>query len=330
LSLYHYHLKELPLNDALAAEALQPDCSLQRMASLSFLASPKMREKIFNEMCAQLDALPDSGLLLLSDTIDFDALAAAILPPSAHKVFGQLARAQLWPEALAEITRRFPAGSATLTRQDPKILTMLARLAARGAQYNIELWCYYRTSLACGWQNNLAALERACGRTIFSRMYPRHYDALIRHWAQTNALDPDMVFALTRQESAFARRIASWAGAQGLMQLMPQTAEGSAKALGLVTYDLHDPNDNIRLGCSVLAGLAKTYPNDPASVLIGYNAGAGNIRRWKNAYRARYGQDATLDRLSENIPYKETKDYIRLVLSGYMVYKYIGGNENTF
>jgi soluble lytic murein transglycosylase len=59
-------------------------------------------------------------------------------------------------------------------------------------------------------------------------------------------------------------------------------------------------------------------------VLRGYNAGTGNINRWKNNYRARYGKEPTLDRFAESIPYKETKDYIRLVLSGYMIYQYLG------
>ncbi|MDR2733490.1 MAG: lytic transglycosylase domain-containing protein [Spirochaetota bacterium] len=329
LGLYHYHLRNLPPNDKIAAEALETNCSWQRMASLSFLASPDMRETIFTAMRSRFSTLPDRELLLLSDEIDFDVLAA-ILPVSAHKVFKQLVRAELWPEALAEITRRFSPGGTVLTQQAPKTLAMLARLAARGAQYNVELWCYYRVLLSCGWQNNLAAVERACGQTIFPRLYPRHYDALIRYWSEYFALDPDLVFALTRQESAFARRIGSWAGAQGLMQLMPATAEGTAKSLKMAKYDLFNPNDNIRLGCGVLAWLTKTYPSDPASVLIGYNAGAGNISRWKTAYRAQYGKEASLDRLSETIPYRETKDYIRLVLSGYMVYKYLGENENTY
>jgi len=322
LTLYHYLLNPIPPNDRLAAEALEENCSWQRMASLSFLASEGLREAIFARFRSGIEALPERELLLLSDTIDF-GLLVQILPEPAQAVFEQLVRARLWPEALAEITRRFPAGGQTLSSQEPETLVMLARLAARAARYNTELWCYYRVLTACGWQYNFAAVERACGGTIFSRLYPRHYSAEVGRWAKEYALDPNLVFALMRQESAFARSIGSWAGAQGLMQLMPATARDIARSLGLASYDLFDPDDNIRMGCNMLGWLTKTYPNDPASVLIGYNAGPGNISRWKNAYRARYGKEGALDRFSESVPYKETKEYIRLVLSGYMLYTYV-------
>ena len=344
LTLYHYHLRSVPPLDAAAppeAPAANQDSSQeapffywQREADLSFISSPEKREEIFARFREKIQDLPQRELLLLSDTIDF-TLLANILPESARPVFAQLVSAKLWREALAEITRRFPPGGAALISQEPIFLAMLARLAARGAHYNIELWCYYRVLLACNWQYNLAAVElalrgtpptdakRGSGATIFSRLYPRHYDTEIRHWAKAYSLDPDLVFALVRQESAFNRSIGSWAGAQGLMQLMPATAAGIAQSLKLTTYDLYDPNDNVRMGCNYLSWLVRTYPGDPASALIGYNAGPGNINRWKTAFRTRYGKEPTLDRFSESVPYKETKDYIRLVLSGYMIYTYL-------
>jgi hypothetical protein len=328
LSLYHYHLRGLPPASGPAAESESPSAEnsffyWQREADLSFIVSPERREEIFTEFRARINTLPQRELLMLSDTIDFNILAN-ILPEAARPAFRRLVSARLWREALAEITRRFPPGGATLTRQEPMTLAMLARLAARGAQHNVELWCYFRVLAACNWQSNFAAVERACGGTIFSRMYPRHFAVEIRHWANAYSLDPELVFALVRQESAFTRAIGSWAGAQGLMQLMPATAAEIARSLRLTNYDLHDPNDNIRMGCNYLSWLMRTHPGNPIAALIGYNAGPGRINSWKNAYRTRYKREPTPDRFSETVPFRETKDYIRLVLSGYMIYTYLG------
>ena len=107
------------------------------------------------------------------------------------------------------------------------------------------------------------------------------------------------------------------------MQLMPATAAEIARTLRLTNYDLHNPDDNIRMGCHYLSWLIRSWPGDPAAALIGYNAGPGNINRWRNAYRTRYSREPTFDRFSETIPFRETRDYIRLVKTGYMIYTFL-------
>ena len=159
---------------------------------------------------------------------------------------------------------------------------------------------------------------RAPIRGYWQCAYPRGYWAMVQRYAQQEALDPLLVTALIREESAFAPRAISSAGAKGLMQLMPQTAEQTVRgrsARGIPTAPLEDPEVNIRVGTMHLADLLRDYGGNLRLSLAGYNAGAAQVRRWQERYGITDEEEFT-----EDIPYTETRNYVKRVLGSYQRY----------
>jgi soluble lytic murein transglycosylase len=125
-----------------------------------------------------------------------------------------------------------------------------------------------------------------------------------------------------RRESSFQPGIRSGAGAEGLLQLRPATAERMAALLGLppaLAMRLGDPSVNLPLGIHYLGLLAARF-QDPAVALAGYNAGPGAAVDWA---RARSGMP--LDEWVECIPFRETRQYVKNVLSDWDVYRELRG-----
>lgn len=133
-------------------------------------------------------------------------------------------------------------------------------------------------------------------------------------------LDPWLLAGLARQESIFNARARSPAGARGIVQLMPGTARGHARALGLgLTPDLFDPGVNFRLGARELAHLIETFGHlEPA--LAAYNAGESRIRRWW-----RHWPDS--HKFTEAIPIPETYTYVRRVTFLSEAYRLVWAEE---
>jgi soluble lytic murein transglycosylase len=132
-----------------------------------------------------------------------------------------------------------------------------------------------------------------------------------------------MVYAIARQESAFAPDVQSSAGARGLMQLMPETARRTAKRLG-VEFDLNnllDPEYNVKLGLAHLRELVDDWKGSLVLVLASYNAGGGNVSKWIRAYGD--PRSANVDPIDwiERIPFSETRNYVQRVLEGVLVYR---------
>jgi peptidoglycan lytic transglycosylase len=113
--------------------------------------------------------------------------------------------------------------------------------------------------------------------------YPLRYSDYVRVHARENGLDPALLAAVIYQESKFDAGAESRSGAIGLMQLTPATAHGIAVRTGgskFETADLLDPEINIRYGAWYLANLFRKY-GDERLVLAAYNAGQGNVDRWR-------------------------------------------------
>jgi soluble lytic murein transglycosylase len=163
---------------------------------------------------------------------------------------------------------------------------------------------------------------RAPIRGYWQCAYPRGYWPIVQRYAQQEGLDPFLVTALIREESAFAPRVISSAGAKGLMQLMPQTAEQTVRgrsARAVPAAPLEDPEVNIRIGTMHLADLLRDYGGNLRLSLAAYNAGAAQVRRWQE----RYGF-ADEEEITEDIPYTETRNYVKRVLGSY--HRYTGLN----
>ena len=141
--------------------------------------------------------------------------------------------------------------------------------------------------------------------------YPLDYQEPIRNWATMNRLPPYLVFGIIRQESAFDRNAQSWAGARGLMQLMPATARELAGKLG-VTYShdkLSDPEYNLRLGTMYFSHVLDLFGGNVDLALAGYNGGPYRIKRlWREA------KSSDMDRFLEGLDLEESKTYVKRIL----------------
>jgi len=113
--------------------------------------------------------------------------------------------------------------------------------------------------------------------------YPVKYEAEISAAASEFNIEKSLLFALVLSESRFRAEVVSHAGAVGLMQLMPATAAGVAKKLGMTGFksgDLYDPAINARLGAAYLRSLLDMYDQNVELALMGYNGGPGAANRY--------------------------------------------------
>jgi soluble lytic murein transglycosylase len=157
---------------------------------------------------------------------------------------------------------------------------------------------------------------------VLLQALPDHYFDLIQEVTSEYDFDPRIFHALVREESSFNKNIRSWAGARGLSQLMPATGHQVAKWLGLrvTTAQLQDPKTNLAIGSRYLHYLFKHFDNNPFLAIAAYNAGEGNVGKWI----ARFGNIPT-DEFVENIPFRETRHYVKRVLGTYQAYRSVRG-----
>ena len=141
-----------------------------------------------------------------------------------------------------------------------------------------------------------------------SFLYPDKYRDEINGASSEFGVDAELIRGVIHTESRFRRDACSRAGAMGLMQLMPKTAEWIAKEIGTPSLadDLYDAESNIRLGTAYLKYLLGKYSLRDA--LAAYNAGEGNLDKWKSEGREEYG-------------FAETRDYVKKVLRAEKIYR---------
>lgn len=150
--------------------------------------------------------------------------------------------------------------------------------------------------------------------------FPLAYEEQVQQVSSQTKVSPEFIYAVARQESAFAENATSSAGARGLMQLMPSTARSTALRNGM-TYkeqDLFDPAHNINLGGLYLNELLQQYDGNRILAAAAYNAGPHRVDRWLRKRR----QDSDFDVWIETIPFSETRGYVQNVLSFSVIYGY--------
>ncbi len=218
--------------------------------------------------------------------------------PAADSAFARAAlleRIGMEPEADLEYAylQRHPGGSAD------SILATAAAFRAHGlASRGISL---AQSAIARG-----AARDAKAYRLL----YPISLDAALAAEATGNGLDPSLVAALIRQESRFNPRATSPVGARGLMQIMPRVGHTIARGLDFPAWDaalLYQPDVSLQLGTSHLADLLAGYTDD-GRALAAYNAGKSRVERWSK----KKGTDDP-ELFVERIPYRETRDYVRII-----------------
>jgi soluble lytic murein transglycosylase len=147
---------------------------------------------------------------------------------------------------------------------------------------------------------------------------PLQYQGVIRQEAAQKRLDPALIAAVIYAETEFDPRTSS-AGALGLMQILPQTAEFLAHRSGATSFstaDLASPQVNIAYGSYYLRYLLDEYGGNRVLALAAYNGGEANVDHWVAAARAR-GQRFT----TEDIPFPETRAYVERVLKAQRDYR---------
>ncbi|HEV2565756.1 MAG TPA: lytic transglycosylase domain-containing protein [Microvirga sp.] len=182
-------------------------------------------------------------------------------------------------------------------------------------------------SLAASQQNPRAVL--AIGKLALQRGFPLDQHAyplaaIPDFQPVGDEVEPAMVYAIARQESAFNPRAISTAGARGLMQLMPATAKRTAQRFG-VGFDLkrliEDPSYNAKIGSAHLGELMEDWKGSYILAFASYNAGGGNVIKWIRSYGDPRKPDVDEVDWVERIPFYETRNYVQRVLENLRVYR---------
>ncbi len=240
----------------------------------------------------------------------------------------KLGKAVLIPPKAAPITKE----EADKARRNPSFVRALEL-------FRLDL----RTDAVREWNFGLRNLNdrdllAAAGFSLFNKIYDRtisaadrtktEHDFSLRYLspfldevsvaAVKQNLEPAWVFGLIRQESRFITGAKSNVGASGLMQLMPATAKYVAKKAGIKDYQhaqVNHPEINLLLGTSYMRLVSDSVDKHPAVVSAAYNAGPGRAKRWRNDKE----MDAAI--YAESIPFNETRDYVKKVISNTLYYQ---------
>jgi soluble lytic murein transglycosylase len=180
--------------------------------------------------------------------------------------------------------------------------------------------------LACDnavWDRCINTSERTRQEVDMAQRFPMPYRTEVLAKAREAGLEPAFVYGLIRQESRFMLDIRSSAGASGLMQLMPATARWTAKKIGVPyqSQQITDRDMNLLLGSSYLKLLMDDFGGSMAMATAAYNAGPGRPRRWRE------GPLLEPAAWAENIPFNETRDYVKKVLSNSVYYSAVMGGK---
>ena len=163
--------------------------------------------------------------------------------------------------------------------------------------------------------------EKDLTKNFWKKFYPLAYAKAIHDNAKIFNVDPYFVKGLIRQESLFNSQVQSRAGAIGLMQIMPETGRvlyaNSKKRQPFNTTILFNPETNIQLGIQYISQLNKRFKKNKTHILISYNAGPHNLKKWLKRFSHLQDPDVFI----ESIPYPETRKYVKKVLRNYGIYQ---------
>lgn len=157
------------------------------------------------------------------------------------------------------------------------------------------------------------------GSPAWKMSYPLLYARIVNREATVKHVDPLLAQALIREESRYNVQALSSSHAIGLMQLLPGTALGVAKRIGVKissNADIHKPENNIRLGVDYMSYVLNRANGNALLAVASYNGGPNAVARWQQSFGT-----ADMDLFVEQIPYTETRDYVRKVFGSYWNYE---------
>ena len=321
---------------------------------LAWRARAALRQHQWQDALDSIDAIPDAA----SDSTWVYWRARALLQPGRTETERQNARQALqdvasvrgfYPMlALEELGQPIdpPAAPAPLTalekeraRSNPGLQRALAAIALGLRSEGVKEWNYTTNLHSPGGMNDrelLAAADLACQQAVWDRCintsertrsvidlvqrFPMPHRQAVIERSRSIDLDPAYVYGLIRQESRFIVDARSVVGAAGLMQVMPATARWTAKKIGLTDFkpdQLHDRDTNIAIGTGYLKLVLDDFAGSMPLAAAAYNAGPGRPRAWRGQ-----AGDPSLEAAiwAENIPFTETRDYVKKVLANTTIY----------
>ena len=167
-------------------------------------------------------------------------------------------------------------------------------------------------------------LSDACRREAESLFYPNPWKSEVSAAARRTGVPESMILSVMRQESKFREKAVSRSGAMGLMQLMPSTAKDEIRSLNILFSEINAPDKNIMVGASYLARLLRKFRGELPRAIAAYNAGMMPVTRWNTLSAEDWVE------WIEEIPYPETREYVRSVLENREMYKIISGEETGY
>jgi peptidoglycan lytic transglycosylase len=203
-----------------------------------------------------------------------------------------------------------PGSRATGSRPAPRRRPSRAQVARRRA-----VLLFAAVLLALG----VSVLVRPVDKAVHELALPLRHEDIIRQQAGDKDLDPSLIAGVIYVESRF-RDQTSHAGAKGLMQLMPATADYIARKSGGTQFeqgDLATPQVNIAYGSWYLRYLLDRYQGNRVLALAAYNAGEGKVDEWRRVAAAR----GERFQVARHIPFPETRDYVGRVLDARRAYR---------
>ncbi len=276
------------------------------------------------------------------------ALAASGRKAEAQNIYQGMASVQGFYELLAleetgakvqlPVSASPPtAAEMAAARQNPGLQRALYALQIGVASFGNREWNYVAHLHQPGGlpsRELLAAAELACERQIWDRCinssernrgafavwqrYPTPFrNEVLRHSAAVG-MDPAYVYGLIRQESRFMVRARSGVGASGLMQIMPATAQWTARKIGMTDFNpaqTYHSDTNVKLGVNYLHLQLQDFSGSRPLAAAAYNAGPNRPKRWREGAGPLEGAI-----WAENVPFSETRDYVKQVLANSTLY----------
>ncbi|MEQ6342949.1 MAG: transglycosylase SLT domain-containing protein [Gammaproteobacteria bacterium] len=261
---------------------------------------------------------------------------------SGRDYYGFLAADRMsTPYALTHRPLSFPATELAVLEQTPGVMRsrefhLLGRTADSRREWNhvtrdmneAQLLRAAKLAHDWGWHDRaIFTVARAPRQDDLDLLFPLEHRERVESQARDRDIDPAWVYGILRQESAFVPDARSPVGALGLMQIMPATGGMIAKSLKTRLSNPNDlllPDTSIRFGAAYLRSRLDTFDNNAMLATAAYNAGAGRVKQWLPQDRV-----IAADLWVENVPFKETRDYVRRVLTYTVIYQQRLGSSPT-
>lgn len=267
------------------------------------LLAPLSREYHFYGQLAaeELGASPAAGIMTASFEPAADQVAAMEARPEVRRTV-LLYQMGLRTEAMKE-------WDWAMRGLDDRELLVAAEVARRNEMYD----------------RSINAAIRTVSLHDFNLRYPAPYRDALRVSLDEHGVEEAWVYGLMRQESRFVTHAKSNVGAAGLMQIMPETARWAAHRIGLKGYRkglIHQLDVNLRLGTYYMKSVYSRFEDNPVLASAAYNAGPSRANRW----RGNVPLEGAI--YAETIPFDETRDYVKKVMSNTIYYAKLFGHSS--